>query len=120
MKKILIAEDEKPLAEALALKLGHEGFETIHAEDGEKAIELILVGGIDLVILDLVMPKVDGFGVLEEMKEKGIKIPVIVASNLSQKEDKTKAKSLGATDYFIKSDVPISELVNKVKNIIGS
>lgn len=119
MKKILIAEDEKPLAEALALKLGHAGYETVHAEDGEKAIELVSAGGIDLVILDLVMPKVDGFGVLEEMKEKGISVPVIVASNLSQKEDETKAKALGATDYFIKSDVPISELVEKVKAIIG-
>jgi DNA-binding response OmpR family regulator len=119
MKKILIAEDEKPLAEALALKLGHAGYETVRAEDGEKAVELILAGGIDLIILDLIMPKVDGFGVLEEMKEKGISIPVIVASNLSQKEDEAKAKTLGATDYFIKSDVPISELVEKVKAIIG-
>jgi DNA-binding response OmpR family regulator len=120
MKKILVAEDEQALSEALSLKLEHEGFETARAEDGEKAIELITAGGIDLVILDLIMPKIDGFGVLEEMKERGLHTPVIVASNLSQKEDEAKAKSLGAKDYFIKSNVPISELVEKVKAIIGS
>lgn len=120
MKKILIVEDEKPLAEALSLKLEHAGYETARAIDGKQALDLIKDGGIDLVILDLVMPNLDGFGVLTELKNIGNQTPVIVASNLSQAEDEKKAKELGAKDYFIKSDVSISELVEKVKAIIAS
>lgn len=115
-KKILIAEDEKPMATALQLKLTKNGFDADIAGNGEEALQKIDAGGVNLLILDLMMPKVDGFGVLTALKEKGVKIPVIVASNLSQKEDEEKAKALGAVDYFVKSNVAISDIVDKIKS----
>lgn len=118
MSKILIAEDEAALAKALELKLGQEGYETEHAGDGDEAITKLKGGGVDLLILDLVMPKTDGFGVLEAMKKEEIKTPVIVASNLSQVEDKKRVMDLGALDFFIKSDVPINDLVERIKKIV--
>lgn len=117
-KKILIAEDDIPIASALELKLQHSGFDTAHANNGEEAIEKLKSENFDLVILDLMMPKLDGFGVLEQMKKDGIKTPVIVASNLSQPEDEKKAMDLGATDFFVKSNVPLSELVIKIEAIV--
>ena len=114
-KKILIAEDEVAIASALELKLQHSGFETVIAPDGEVAMTELKAGKFDLVILDLMMPKLDGFGVLEEMKKAGIHTPVIVASNLSQPEDEKKAKDLGAKDFFVKSNVPLSDLVKKIE-----
>lgn len=114
--KILIAEDEKAIAGALNLKLNHEGFDARVAFNGKDAIDLLQSEKFDLLILDLIMPQLDGFGVLSEIKEKGIKIPVIVASNLSQTEDISKAKEMGAVDFFIKSDTPVSEIVQKIKS----
>ena len=117
-KKILIAEDEKPMARALQLKLQHEGFVVEIVYDGESAIKRIDDGGIDLVILDLMMPKADGFSVLSHMKKKEDKTPVIVASNLSQIEDFKRAKDLGAKEYFVKSNTALTEIINKVKSLL--
>jgi len=114
--KILIADDERALAGALSLKLNHEGFESVVAFNGREAMDHLEKDKFDLLILDLVMPQLDGFGVLAELKTKGIKMPVLVASNLSQAEDITKAKELGAFDFFIKSDTPVSVIVQKIKD----
>jgi DNA-binding response OmpR family regulator len=113
--KILIAEDERAIAGALNLKLNHEGFDSMVAFNGREAMDKLQAEKFDLLILDLIMPQLDGFGVLAELKEKGIKIPVIVASNLSQSEDINKAKEMGATDFFVKSDTPVAEIVEKIK-----
>ena len=110
-KKILIAEDEKPMANALGLKLRSAGFETTLVYDGEAAVEAAKKTSFDLIILDLVMPKKDGFSVLAELNRLNIAIPVIVSSNLSQDEDIKRAKELGARDYFIKSDTTLAEIV---------
>lgn len=115
IKKILIAEDEKPLSRALSLKLTNEGYEVEAAYDGAEAVEKLKKGGFDLLLLDLIMPKKDGFGVLEERKKAKIKTPVLVLTNLSQDQDKEKVLKLGATDFFIKSDSPISSIVDHVK-----
>lgn len=114
-KKILIAEDEKPMANALSLKLRSVGFETTLVYDGESAISAVREFSFDLIILDLVMPKKDGFFVLAELKKLKITTSVIVSSNLSQDEDIKRAKELGARDYFIKSDTTLAEIVEKVK-----
>ena len=113
--KILVAEDEKPMAKALELKLTSVGFEVEVAFDGEEAIKKIKDNKYDLILLDLVMPKVDGFEVLKEIQKLKLATPVIVSSNLSQEEDRKKAKDLGAKDYFVKSDTTLNELVEKVK-----
>ena len=117
-KRILIAEDEKPMANALGLKLTSVGFEISLVYDGEAAVEAAKKSPFDLIILDLVMPVKDGFYVLEELKRLKIATKVIVSSNLSQEEDIKRAKELGASDYFIKSDTTLAEIVEKVKGII--
>jgi len=117
-KKILIIEDERPMARALELKLSHEGFGTQVVHNGEQGIESLEKDKFDLVICDLVMPKRDGFQVLEFMNQKEIKTPVIVLSNLSQDEDRKKAISLGAKDFYIKSDTPISKIVDHVNELL--
>ena len=117
IKKILIAEDEKPMANAMETKLTSEGFEVKIVEDGDEALNLLKKEKFDLFLLDLIMPKVDGFSVLEEMKEKKIKVPVIILSNLSQEEDIKKTKALGAKGYFIKSNMSLGEIVSQIKKL---
>ncbi len=119
-KKILIAEDEKPMANALGLKLSSAGYETTLVYDGEAAMAAVKDSSFDLILLDLVMPKKDGFFVLAELKKLRITAPVIVSSNLSQEEDIKRAKNLGAADYFIKSDTTLAEIVEKVKRALAT
>lgn len=116
-KRVLIVEDEKPLARALELKLQKAGFETSVAYDGEEAGKLLDGTVYDVVILDLVMPKVDGFTVLSKVRSRGAKVPVIVASNLGQPEDIDRAKTMGASEYFVKSSTALTDLVEKVKKL---
>jgi len=118
-KKILIIEDEKPMARALELKLTHVGFEAVSAGNGEDGFAVLSKGTFALVLLDLVMPKMDGFAVLEAMKEKGNKTPVMILSNLSQEEDEKRARALGAKEFFIKSNTPIAIIVEKVAQFLN-
>ncbi len=113
-KKILIIEDEKPMARALELKLTHAGFEAKAVFNGEDGVELVQKETYALILLDLIMPKMDGFKVLETLKEKKIKTPVIVLTNLSQEDDEKRAKELGAKEFFIKSSTPIASIVERV------
>ena len=117
-KKILIIEDEKPMARALELKLTHTGFRVQSVGNGEEGLVLLEKEKFDLVLLDLVMPKLDGFAVLAEIKKKGIKTPVMVQTNLSQEDDEKRAKALGAKEFFIKSNTPIAEIVEQIKSFL--
>ena len=117
-KKILIVEDERPLAHALELKFAHEGFETHIAIDGAEAVEKSKKIKPHVILLDLIMPTVDGFAFLEEMKKAGIKVPVIVLTNLGQDEDRKRATQLGAKGYFVKSNTPIADIVKHVRSSI--
>lgn len=117
-KVVLIVEDEKPLARALQLKLTAEGFSILLALDGEEGLQQIKEHEVDLVLLDLVMPKMDGFAFLTALKELGKKIPVIVASNLGQEQDVERAKVLGVKDYYIKSNISLAEIVTHIKKYI--
>ncbi|MDD5416178.1 MAG: response regulator [Candidatus Daviesbacteria bacterium] len=118
MKKILIVDDEKPLARVMSLKLNSAGYSTSTVFSGEEALAAVSKEHFDLIILDLMMTKKDGFYVLSELNKLGIKTPVVVASNLSQKEDVEKAKKLGVVDYLVKSDVTLVEMVDRVKQYI--
>lgn len=113
-KKILVTEDEKPIAHALQLKLQGSGYEVDVAHNGEEALKFLSEGTYDLMLLDLVMPVMDGFATLQQVKEHGYSVPIIVLSNLSQTDDEKKAKDLGAIDFAIKSNVPLSEIVAKI------
>jgi DNA-binding response OmpR family regulator len=119
-KKILIVEDEKPMARALELKLTNAGYEVTTASDGKCGLDCLGKEDVDLILLDLIMPNLDGFGVLEALKAQGNKTPVIVLSNLSQEEDEARATALGAKGFFIKSNTPIADIVAQVKGFFGS
>ena len=119
MRKILIAEDEIPMAKALQLKLNNSGFDAEAVYDGEKAIEALQSSTYDVLLLDLVMPKKDGFAVLEEIRKNNISVKVIVSTNLSQAEDEKKAKELGAIDYFVKSNTSINDVIEHVKKALS-
>ncbi len=119
-KKILIVEDEKPIARALELKLNSSGYEAVTASDGQDALNKIDGGNnYDLVLLDLVMPNLDGFGFLTKIKEKHLSVPVMVTSNLSQEDDINRAKDLGAIDYYVKSNTPLAMIVQKINNFFN-
>lgn len=114
-KKVLVVEDERPLSHALVLKLTNEGFAVTPALNGQECLQLLEKNNYDIILLDLMMPIVDGFQVLAFLQKKGVMPYVIVLSNLSQPEDEARVKGLGAKKYFIKSDTPLSAIVEEVK-----
>lgn len=124
MQKILLGEDEEFVARSYIRKLQVEGFEVVHAHNGEEALKLLLLEKPDLVILDLMMPLKTGFEVLQALKDDAYKsvrkVPIIVASNLGQKTDIDTALSLGAVDFLVKSNISLKELVAKVREHIPS
>jgi len=121
MAKILVAEDDKFLSKAYAAKLKKSGFEVALAVDGEEAISKARTDKPDVVLLDLVMPKKDGFDALYDLKQDKItqSIPIIVLSNLGQEEDIKRAKELGAEDYLVKSNIAIQDVVDKIKQVLS-
>ena len=119
-KKILIVEDDKFLRELISRKLTDEGFEIIEAVDGEDGIKKIKETNPDMVLLDLILPSIDGFEVLSRVKGDAslASIPIIILSNLGQKEEVDKGLDLGAVDYLIKAHFTPGEIVEKIKNIL--
>ncbi len=117
MKKILIAEDEDILLNVLKDRFEVESWEVSTAHNGVEAMEAINRSPFDLVLLDLLMPKKDGFEVLEEVRANPElkNLPIIVLSNLGGDDDIKKALALGANDYFVKTQHPMSEIVEKAK-----
>lgn len=120
-KKILVAEDDKFLSNAYRVKLTKAGFDVKLAGDGQEALDVLQTFIPDIMLLDLVMPVKDGFATLEAIKadEKLKAIPVIVASNLGQKEDCDRALALGASDFVVKSDLSLDTLIQKIHGIVG-
>ncbi len=110
--KILIAEDERPIAEAIKSKLIDSGFEVVIAIDGEQAVEIAGRGECRAVILDLVLPKLDGFEVLKHIKELPEPPLVIIIANIAEEQDRIKAFSLGAAEYFVKSSTTIDMIAD--------
>ena len=118
--KIFVAEDDHFLRKVYQTKLTQEGFMVEVAVDGEAALKKIRQEKPDLLLLDLVMPKLNGFDVLEEMgKDPELrKIPVIVLSNLGQSEDIQRTRDLGAKDYLVKANFSINEVVDKIRGFL--
>jgi DNA-binding response OmpR family regulator len=116
--KILIADDNKAISTALRLKLNSDGIEVKAVFNGKDALNLLEKEKFDLLILDLIMPELDGFEVLKSLRERGLKMPVIVDSDLSQAEDIKKVKELGAVDFLVKSDLSVDQIVEKIKTYI--
>ncbi len=119
-KKILLMESDAFLADIYAVKFRQEGFKVKHALDGEQGLKILAREKPDVILLDILLPKKDGFEVISEIKANpGFRnIPILVISNLGQKADIDKAMDLGATDYFIKAHFVPSETVLKIKKIL--
>lgn len=121
MKKILLVEDEEIIIDLLQRKLTKEGYEVLIAKDGEEGLKEMKKARLDLVLLDIVMPKMGGFEVMEEMqKDEELKtIPIIVISNSGQPVELDRAQKLGAKDWLIKTEFDPQEVVDKVKRQLG-
>ncbi len=120
-KNILIVEDDEFLRSLTAKRLEKEGFAVKVAVDGENAINVLADYQPDIVLLDLLLPGLDGFEVLKKIKstDAGKKTPVIIFSNLGQKEDIERAKSIGADDFLIKANFTLDDVVAKISGLIG-
>ncbi|KKP93776.1 MAG: response regulator receiver modulated diguanylate cyclase/phosphodiesterase [Parcubacteria group bacterium GW2011_GWC1_38_6] len=122
MKRILIIEDESALQKTLGEILTQEGYETISALDGGSGLDLAKAKSPDLILLDLILPKMNGFDVLTNLKKdnttKGI--PVIVLTNLEGVAEIDRVISLGATAYLVKAQYSLEELVARVKQVLDS
>ncbi len=118
---VLVVEDDKFLRELLARKLKASGFDVMSAIDGKEVAKKIEEKTPQLILLDLVLPGVDGFEILKELKgdPKTKQIPVIVLSNLGQKEEVEKGIKLGASDYLIKAHFTPDEIINKIRTVLG-
>ena len=115
-KKILIVEDDLPTIEAVAFKLSRAGVIVDTALNGEEAVERLKRTKYDLVILDILLPKKNGFEVLRELKNNGQSkdAKIIVLSNLGQEDNVKRAMDLGADDYIVKSDININKLTERI------
>ena len=118
--KILLIEDDSFLLNMYATKFEIENFNVVVAEDGEKGLEAALTEDPDIILLDIMLPKMDGFDVLKQIKndQTTTNIPVILLTNLSQKDDIDKGLSMGAIDFLIKAHFMPSEVVEKIKKIL--
>ncbi|MFA6594394.1 MAG: response regulator [Candidatus Buchananbacteria bacterium] len=120
MKKILIIEDEPSLAEALRQKLTKEKFDAVVAKDGQEGLVTALKNKPDLILLDIVMPVMDGLTMLEKLRQDkwGKNVPVIILSNLNEADKTAEAMAKGVYDYLVKSDWKLEDLVKKVREKI--
>ncbi|MEA1936921.1 MAG: response regulator [Patescibacteria group bacterium] len=118
--KVLIIEDDSYIMEMYKIKFAYSGFEVISASDGEKGLKILEKERPDIILLDVIMPKKDGFSVLKEIKSKpAIKeIPVVLLTNLGQRENIEKGFELGAVSYIIKAHFTPSEIVEKIKDAL--
>jgi len=117
---LLLVEDDSFLANIYKTKFEMEKFNVLYAANGEEGLEMARKKNPDIILLDILLPKMDGFTVLEELKkdDKVKDIPVILLTNLGQKDDVKKGLAMGAVDYFIKAHFKPSETVDKVKKIL--
>ena len=120
MKKILFVEDEPSLQKAVGELLRQEGFQIFSALDGAEGLEIAKKEKPDLILLDLILPKKDGFEVLQELKaDNDLKnIPVIILTNLEGTGDVEKAINLGATTYLVKANYELEDVVRKIKEFL--
>jgi len=118
--KVLLAEDEQSLREMYEMKFQREGFETLSVDNGEPVLEMAKHDKPDIILLDIILPKVDGFSALKELKQetKTKNIPVIMLTNLGQDEDIKKGKEFGADDYLVKANLTPAQVVDKIREVL--
>ncbi len=118
--KVLIVEDEESLSQMYSIKFEKEGFEVVTALDGESALVKMQDFQPDFVLLDIILPKIDGFAVLEKIRQDAnLKdVPVVMLTNLGQTEDQEKGEKLGADDYLVKANCTPMDVVQKVHDVL--
>ena len=118
--RVLIVEDDALLVKAYDAKMTKSGLTIKTVSDGDEALEALKSFQPDVVLLDLIMPKKDGFAFLQEIKRIPAyqRIPIIVASNLGQKSDIDKVRDLGVVDYIVKSEMSLDQLVERIKAVL--
>ncbi len=121
IKKILIAEDEPEILQLLTDMLATADFVVEPAQDGDEALQKIKKENFDLILLDMQMPNKDGFEVLENLHHQGKlnSMKVVILSNIDNEKWVRRARELGAIDYWLKIDIHLTELVDKVKKLLG-
>lgn len=121
-KIILVVEDEEPLRMVLRDVLAVEGYGILEAKNGIEGLEMSLREHPDLILLDILMPKMDGLEMLKKLREDewGRKAPVIVLTNLSDNEDIAKAVEEDVFEYFVKTDIKINEVIARIREKIGN
>ncbi len=117
--RLLIVEDEITASKAIERKFGNSGFETTVAVNGEEALKKLETETFDMILLDLLIPKVDGYDVLKELQNRNNKTPVIVLTNLGAEADIERTKELGARQHFVKSMTPMKQVVQTVQELLG-
>jgi two-component system, OmpR family, response regulator len=117
-KSILVVEDDKFLRELLTKRLADEKFEVHAAIDGEESFKILNSSKVDLILLDIILPGVNGFEILKRLKEDPTiaSIPVMMLTNLGQQSDMERGKDLGAEDYMVKADFTPREIIERIKN----
>lgn len=119
-KKILFIEDESTLQKTFGKLLRQEGYKMFSALDGESGFKIAKIQKPDLILLDLILPKMNGFEVLDSLKsnEETKEIPVIILTNLERMADIDKALELGATTYLVKVDYTLDDVLKKIKTVL--
>ena len=119
-KKILLIEDEEGIILPLKLALERAGFELVISKDGETGLAMLKSENPDLVLLDIVLPKINGFEILERIKKEdgAVKMPIIIISNLAREGEIGRGLSLGAKDFIVKTNLSLGDLVGKVTRFL--
>ncbi len=122
MKKILIVEDEVALLQVLTEKLKKDNFEVLQARNGQEGLQQAFSLHPDLILLDIIMPVMDGMTMLAKLRidEWGKSVPVIILTNLSNEQRVAESLQQGVYDYLVKSDWTLEDLVQKIKNRLGT
>jgi two-component system alkaline phosphatase synthesis response regulator PhoP len=118
-KKILIVEDDKALLWILKQAFDEAGFSVVYAQDGQEGVEMAQLEHPDLIMLDILMPKMDGIEAAKQIRKIGIATPIIFLTNLNDLQHISKAVEATSSDYIVKSDMPINKVVARVKEKLG-
>ena len=121
-KTILLVEDEPLLANLLKQRLEKDGYTMLSAGDGEEALSVLKANHPDLILLDIILPKMSGFELMEKLKDNPAygSSPIVIISNLGQDSDIEKGKILGAIGYFVKAKLSIEDLIKRIKSFLNA
>jgi DNA-binding response OmpR family regulator len=119
--KVLLVEDDAMIIDMYLMRFQEEGYEVFHTDKGSEALEIAEHQKPDIALLDVMLPEIDGFTILRELKsnDKTKNIPVLMLTNLGQESDQDKGEELGAEGYFIKAQHTPTEIMEKIKGIIN-